>query len=420
MGGNPNDIDSHPLESATSAGIGWNRFGKQKLKKGNYFEFANGRKVFNSEPHTIKLKQTLEDIEDLAEAGYRTLQIDKNCLKDEMRPIDKIWKPRLFKARPLTSVLLKRKYFLRFKVAIKKLGLTACHAVGVDELSTNWDKIYYHLLEYGDIGFDADFGGFDSNQLRSFQKFVAKIKKTIIMKVQERRGTPLTTRDLAVMDVLLDESINSISANKSSVYVDEHGNASGDPETTPDNVWVNMLYHVYAHWKITGKRSFAAFLADVRVVFFGDDLIIVPRPNSKFTFDRVQEVMQSLGQDYTSGDKSEHGSMKPITELTFLKRHFKPVSPTVVLAPLDKESIESRFLWTEVEKFDYRTHAEVIARGLLEAAMHGPDYYNKIRGKIQRGLSALSWRGLPQFAGLCQCYSDVYASLIEVKRGGSL
>ena len=420
VGGNPNDIDSHPLESATSAGIGWSRFGKQKLKKGNYFEFVNDRKVLNSEPHTQKLKQTLEDIEDLAEAGYRTLQIDKNCLKDEMRPVDKVWKPRLFKARPLTSVLLKRKYFLRFKVEIKKLGLAACHAIGVDELSTNWDKIYYHLLEYGDEGFDADFGGFDSNQHRTFQEFVAKIKKGIIIKVQEKLGRPLTEREIAVIDVLLDEGIASISANKSCVYVDEHGNASGDPETTSDNVWVNLLYHVFAHWKITGLRSFAAFLSNVRVVFFGDDLIIVPKKGSKFTFENVQKVMQSLGQDYTSGDKTSHGSMRPLTKLTFLKRHFKPITPTVVLAPLDKESIESRFLWTEVEKYDYRTHAEVISRGLLEAAMYGPEYYNQVRGKIQRGLTALSWRGLPAFAGLCQCYSDKYASLIEIKRGGSL
>ena len=131
--------------------------------------------------------------------GMRTLSIDKNCLKDEVRPINKAWKPRLFKARPLDKVILKRKYFLKFKIAWTKAGLKLNHAVGINPISAQWASLYYHLLSINDLGFDADFGGFDTNQLACFQRLANRIKISAIQKIMHSQGKQLTEKQLNIM-----------------------------------------------------------------------------------------------------------------------------------------------------------------------------------------------------------------------------
>jgi archaellum component FlaC len=422
VGGDPLDAYSHKLKGATSAGIGWDRSAKgAPIKKSSYFTNTIPQTIDTSTPHGQKLMGILELTENLMAQGHRTLSIDKNCLKDEVRPLDKVWKPRLFKARPLDKVILKRKYFLRFKMAWTKAQLLLNHAVGINPISTQWAELYHYLVGESEIGFDADFGGFDTNQLKIFQELWRDIKIDTIKEVQNNLGKPIDRSTENIMKGLLNENIDSISSCYSNVYMDHHGNSSGDPDTTEDNSAINLLYHFFAFVIIMAKKKygedfsfeqasefidFELFRKYIRAVFFGDDLLILPDPDIGYTFEAVQNIMVNiLEQDYTSASKSKIGTEHHISELTFLKRKFKVAGPSFITAPLDRESIESRFCYTMLHPSDLEGHATLVYEGLLEATCHGPVYYKELSEKLKRGLSLNGWRAHSAFDGKILGYS---------------
>lgn len=423
IGGDPFSIDSHKLDPATSAGYSWNKFGKQLLKKGQYFSVNDKQEWHIADtPAGDRLRNNLAETERLGKIGVRTASLIKNCLKDEVRPLDKVWKPRLFMAYPIDKVLLMRKYFLRFKTAWTKAGLKLMHAVGVDPLSTSWADLYLHLKRIGDYGYDADFGGFDTNQWSFLQKATAKMMLNTISRVMANRGTPLRDEDRLMMEVLIDENIHSLCVSNSTVYMTEHGNKSGSPNTTPDNTNLDVLLHLFCFFKITGKRSLASFLKEVAICCFSDDVFYTTTPNSLYTFDNVQKVMQDvLHIEYTAGDKGSTCVAKPVEELVFLRRTFVKHTPSIILAPLDKASIEMRFCWTNIKELDMVGHSTLIYEGLMEACLHGPKYYNELRTKLRSGLVRCGWSQHPDFLSCTPCYSDMFGEfLARYQRGGSL
>lgn len=436
VGGDPNDPFSHKLKGQTSAGIGWDRSATgAPIKKSSYFTQTVPARIDETTAHGKKLMDTLVTTEKLMANGYRTLSIDKNCLKDEPRPFAKAWKPRLFKARPLDKVILKRKYFLKYKVAWTKAGLNLNHAVGINPLSGQWANLYYHLASCNDKGFDADFGGFDTNQLAVFQRLANRIKIQTMIELCNKRGKPLTQKQINVMRLLLEESVESLSSVYSNVVLDKHGNSSGDPNTTEDNTEVNDLYHFFCFVVIMAENKFGRdwtfeqafefvdyqlYRKYVKAIFFGDDLLIVADPEIQFTFARVQNIMVSvLQQDYTSAHKDKEGHEKPITELTFLKRNFKIASPTFIIAPIEKASIEQRFCYTMVDSMDIESHALLIKEGLLEACCHGPTYYNELREKLKAGVSLMRWKDHPSMCGVFLNYTAMKSEYFTRYNEGS-
>jgi len=437
VGGDPLDAYSHKLKGSTSAGIGWDRSAKgAPIKKSSYFSKTTPQTIDISTPHGKKLMDTLILTETLMANGHRTLSIDKNCLKDEVRPLNKTWKPRLFKARPLDKVILKRKYFLRFKMAWTKAQLRLNHAVGINPISTQWAELYYYLIGLTKTGFDADFGGFDTNQLKIFQTLWKDIKIEVIKQVQASNGKPLTEAQINIMAGLLDENIDSISSCYSNVYMDHHGNSSGDPDTTEDNSAINLLYHFFAYVVIQSVNKFGdhytledslefidfgLFRRDVRAVFFGDDLVIMPDPAIGYTFERVQDIMVNiLEQDYTSAAKEQEGHEKDICDISFLKRKFKQTSQsgTFISAPLEKESIESRFCYTMLHPADLEGHATLVFEGLLEASSWGPSYYEELRQKLKTGMSLNGWTPHIAFTGKTLSYGAMRAEYVQRYNAG--
>jgi hypothetical protein len=154
------------------------------------------------------------------------------------------------------------------------------------------------------------------------------------------------------------------------------------------------------------------FLDAVTLRAFGDDVIYTADLELGYTFANVAKIMiDDLEQDYTDATKSLDGATKPIEELSFLKRKFKVISPSIVLCPIETESIEMRFNWTTISPNDVATHYDLIQEGLLEAVMHGTEYFNKFATTIQRGIRNCQLK--QDIRGFYPKYSDYYQDLMN-------
>jgi hypothetical protein len=224
---------------------------------------------------------------------------------------------------------------------------------------------------------DADFGNFDTNLRADFMEVAGQIVIDTICSIRQSED------DRLVMDVLWSEIIETFHLSYDMVHLTHHGNPSGNPLTTVVNCIVNLLYHWYAYIRISGNTGWAHFAKDVYPCTFGDDIVFsTDVADTQYSFNNVQAIMAELGQVYTAGDKSTTSRMKTIDEIQFLKRHFRKVSNTCYLAPLDTESIEQQFNWTNIAENDIPTVKVQIDEALLEAAIHGKFYFNAFALKL--------------------------------------
>jgi predicted NAD-dependent protein-ADP-ribosyltransferase YbiA (DUF1768 family) len=414
LNGNPLDTDSHPLDMRTSAGIPWSKTQQGHAHKKEHFikyqqdSDGNTYREFDLQnPDTVELLQSVAETERLALLGYRTLSINKDCLKDECRPLGKVDKPRIFKNVPFDKVILNKRYLGKFKTEWTKMQGTMFHSVGINTVSPAWAHLYHEMKEKSDLGCDADFGTFDGNLRPEFMDIASRIIRNTI---SSQNGND---REIdKIIEVLLDENVRSVSVSAYTVYMDEHGNPSGSPMTTVMNCMVNFLYHWYCFIKITGYRGLNKFLDSVVIRAFGDDVIYTADLALGYNFSNVSKIMiDDLEQDYTDATKSLDGATKPIEELSFLKRKFKVISQSIVLCPIETDSIEMRFNWTNISPNDIMTQKDLIEEGLLEAVMHGTEYFNAFAAALQRGIRNCHLK--QDIRSFRPKYSDYYQDLMN-------
>lgn len=402
LNGDIGEEASHPLDMRTSAGVPWMNVGKGKgKKKMNYC-----RKVMVHDEHGIReyfefndnqdyvqaLRKAINSAETHAKEGRRVISVCKDCLKDEPRSFEKAHKPRAFKSFPLEKLYLFRKYFLKFKTQWTKRRERFFHGVGVNVMSTQWTALYDYLASVSKEGADADYKEFDGNLRPEFMDASNEIIIQTILKVAEAQGIVVPAEDILVMRVLLDELPRSISVAKTTVYMDTHGNPSGSPLTTVTNCIVNLLYHWYCFARITGMTGLAEFARNVAILCFGDDVAQTFNKLIGYDFDSVQRIMVGeLGQTYTTAAKTSTGGTMSIDDLTFLKRKFvrKDGSSNIILSPIEPDSIYQRFNWTHLKFEETEGHINVLEESLIEAAQHGPQFYQDFIGKMKDGIRAL-------------------------------
>jgi hypothetical protein len=267
--------------------------------------------------------------------------------------------------------------------------------------------MYHDFRLKSDLGCDADFGTFDGNLRPEFMDTACRIIRNAI---KSRNGDD---NDIdKIIEILLDENVRSVSVSAYTVYMDEHGNPSGSPMTTVMNCIVNFLYHWYCYIRITDRVGLSRFTDTIEFRAFGDDVIYTADKALGYTFESVSKIMiDELEQDYTDATKSLDGATKPIEELSFLKRKFKKISSSIILCPIEKASIEMRFTYTQIDPTDFTTHDTVIEDALLEAAMHGSEYFREFAAKIHRGIQNSYLKQSKRTFN--PVYSDYYHDLLK-------
>nr|UNY41970.1 MAG: polyprotein 1 [Picornavirales sp.] len=408
-------IGSNPLDVRTTAGEPFARLGKTQGKKKNSFlhltvDGKTNRKLWtidDSTTHGKYLKDVIKEKELCATKGIRTLSLWKNCLKDETRPIEKVkvGKTRLFTAAPFDTVFLGRKYFGNFKEAWQSHREELFHSVGINPMSTEWSDLVTYLKSRGQDFGDADYSSYDGNLRADFMNTAGNIVIKTICKVTKADFTPY--------QVIWNEFVETFHVSGRNIHLIKHGNPSGNPLTTVVNCIVNFMYHWWCYRKITGKTSLSSFNKDVGFTCFGDDVLYSTNEDiTGYTFNEIAKWMKVLQQDYTTALKTTGDvPRKTLSEVQFLKRKFVKYSNLKYLAPLDTESIEQQFNYTNIGESDIEAMATQIEEACIEAALHPKEYYDRFR-KILDGAIRQNYL-LHKHVCCVSTYADVRAVALK-------
>nr|QJI53476.1 MAG: putative nonstructral polyprotein [Riboviria sp.] len=344
--------------------------------------------IVDEEAHLF-LRAKVEEKLKLANAGKRTLSIWKNCLKSETRPLAKIKKPktRLFVAAPREITIAFRQLFGKYKAIWTEKRERFWHSVGINPASPDWNNLALSLQNFPNK-LDEDFEAFDKREVFEFIQAVGFIICETIRRVSD-------DGHFVARQVLWDEITHTICASRSSIIMKKNGNPSGNPLTTVLNSWINMMYHWYVFRKVTKRHELSQFNKHVFFRSFGDDVVQAYSNDiaSEYNFPSIKQTMLDIGQIVTLGDKTQNFKEKDIYSLQYLKRKFMvSTDDQFWVAPLLTESIEGMFNFSSIADNDVDTWVVAINESLLEASLHGREYYHHFRMSLLQHIRTKEFR----------------------------
>nr|NP_740559.1 3D mature peptide [Hepatovirus A] len=293
------------------------------------------------------------------------------CPKDELRPLEKVLesKTRAIDACPLDYSILCRMYW---GPAISYFhlnpGFHTGVAIGIDP-DRQWDELFKTMIRFGDVGLDLDFSAFDA----SLSPFMIREAGRIM---SELSGTP------SHFGTAL---INTIIYSKHLLYNCCYhvcgSMPSGSPCTALLNSIINNVNLYYVFSKIFGKSP-VFFCQALKILCYGDDVLIVfsrdvQIDNLDLIGQKIVDEFKKLGMTATSADKNVP-QLKPVSELTFLKRSFNLVEDRIRPA-ISEKTIWSLIAWQ-------RSNAEFeqnLENAQWFAFMHGYEFYQKFYYFVQ-------------------------------------
>lgn len=239
-------------------------------------------------------------------------------MKDELRDISKVFKPRLFAAGPLHFTSELKRLFSKLVYTICEQRLNNGIMIGINALGSEWDKFAKKLQSKGSKIIPGDFENWDGGMLARFQELAN-------FALSSRTAEPeyalwLLTHLVRTTRLVLDE-----------VIVTTHSVPSGHALTAFYNSLINFMYQCYAFHLLcpfSSKPFSYIYDQQFKHLFsgkYGDDVVINVSDSASVYFNALTfaRVMNSIGVGFTTEDKREH--TEPTTTLskcTFLKRSF--------------------------------------------------------------------------------------------------
>uniref|UniRef100_A0AAT9JHT1 Genome polyprotein n=1 Tax=Magellanic bog-moss seco-like virus TaxID=3115815 RepID=A0AAT9JHT1_9SECO len=346
----------------------------------------------------LPLKQKYLERIIAARKGERIFSVSAECTKDERVALKKIYevpKTRVFTIMPCDFTMAVRSHFLDFCSMIMSNRAILPMKVGLNPIGAEWTELYEYLREYGDMGFAGDFQSFDG-----------LIDGEVLTDIGEIINSWYggSKEDNNVRQVLLSEHTHRYTLASNTLLEVYKGIPSGSAITVHVNNFVNLEYLSLA-WldimrrKCPSKANMTCFFKFVRCAVFGDDNNIVPSPSVRehYNLVSVHHFLKEKGITYTDDKKrpiEESEPLVPVLDMTFLKRSYVPHPnwPMWKLAPLDKKSIEERVMWVRgVRDVDGILYSN-IEESLFDAHMHGREYFEDLKLRINQGLHARGMR----------------------------
>jgi hypothetical protein len=319
-------------------------------------------------------------------------------------------KVRVIEGSPLVMTIITRMYFM----PIIRLFLLARHmtgsSVGIDATSMEWDDLYHHLVAYNSTwAIVGDWIHFDTSQV--YQEMMVLFG--ILIFVCESCGT-FSEADINVMWVVAQEICRHYTLLKTDLAITEGTNVSGGALTVYINNGINDLrmrsafygrarclrdlppVTLWRHDEVkfttgglpiikNGREGFqpllpnlkGSFLDYVRPTYYGDDFILVAKPEITGWFNQLTlaDYFAKEGLHLTDADKKAFTD--PATrweDVTFLKRHFRHDTTTnCVMAPLAMDSIyKPLHVWPKKLVWAPHVHAAQLLDGVMrELLQHG-------------------------------------------------
>lgn len=366
--GDPNDPNFGSQDMSTSAGYPGNILGMGK--KYHYV----GKAPRDYDTPTAKL--FIEEVEDLLlslESGKEVELIFTDFPKDEIRPFEKVDKPRLISGAPFVMNTVTRVLCGKFSSCMMRNRIKNNSCLGINEQGPEWHLLLEHLTTHGWSVFAGDFSGFDRCHT-----------VMLIMAVCHLINMWYGFEDAEARTNLFYTFARSTHTWNGKVWKWEGGMPSGNPLTAIINTITNELLMRYCYI-ILVPRALGTFSDNVKAAYVGDDNVVGPSEATSAYFNAVtlEKELSKVGYTYT--DETKSGEIVPlrlITECEFLKRKwlYNEVLGRFV-APIREESIIQGLQW--VKKTDpINIMAQKIDSAVREYSLHGPDKFNDMVPKI--------------------------------------
>nr|AWK77845.1 structural polyprotein [Darwin bee virus 8] len=339
----------------------------------------------NQRTMSEEMWKVFDETEEKMRRGKRMNLTAYACLKDELRPLEKVEakKTRTFIILPLIYNLLIRKYFGQWISKQHMLAGKISSCVGIDA-NTEWTALRQRLTAMGEEIEDFDYSDWDRSLHPEW--FVAYADRVSAW-YGDKKGSPGFVVRRALMDQL-----TYMNVQVGAWLLRTHGgNKSGCAITAEINTDIHDMLTYYVWNRICrdqGRleiKSLSHFRERVSLALYGDDMLKATRKDVTHWFngDAMKKVIEELGMHITPGDKNEANGfrIKTMDEVTFLKRRFIsfPEDCGRVRAPLDKSVIQRIALWIHKSDSEIDATAENVRGALREAFFWGEDFFLDFR-----------------------------------------
>lgn len=321
--------------------------------KSCYFDFEQGEVK-------EEFLQALKEYRREAIKGYPALITQHHTLKDELRVLEKVHKPRTFGVDSLVTQFEMKRLLGNVMMYAREHRHFTGIMIGLNPYA-EFDEIRKKLSKSVRV-WDGDIGEWDASVSPQIQDMLnEEICKRFDGEIEDR----------LILERVLQLSVRSwvVAGNKE--FFKTHGILSGMWITNLFNSIINRCYTAGWYYRELKKQGLQPninkFFEDVAVYVQGDDQLcgVFPSAHSVLNASTMCEYYESCGMTYTNGKKGkvDYESLS-LEEVVFLKRKF--VYHAVLnkyVGALDLETITNSLMWYKDDN-----DPEVIIRDKMRAA----------------------------------------------------
>jgi hypothetical protein len=307
--------------------------------------------------------------------------------KDEGRGVGRVvdFKTRFFNVGDLHIFIAMRMLFAPYLAWLRTLDpdITEC-AVGVNAVSTEWEKLMRPLSEFSDNVICGDLSDYDKVADPIFAVGVSVGVGSVL-----RRGCGYSERDVLRLQRMLALCFFPVTMIDTALVVIEGSSPSGMGGTSQFNCHRGALESRVAMLKLTAERNELIpllrevdwFRRRVKARWYGDDHIMASRA-PWYNQVALQRVMALWGEKYTDANKNPTlAEFTTWSDATFLKRRILQWGG-LWLAPLEKKSIIRCCAYAvESSVGPMSRDAEALPNAIAEAWLHrdDPAFFEELR-----------------------------------------
>jgi hypothetical protein len=355
---------------------------------------ANGDIDFEDK-YTLAVQAQVNRIIRAAKEGKRieSLAVYKGSLKSELRTLDKVRNKqvRLFAVGPMALMIATKMYYgawVAHTMATRPHGEIA---VGTNAYS-EWEKLEEWLESNGSAWLALDFKNYDGSALRAILSMIHRCASAWYDDGPEAA---------LIRSILNEYHTSSIWELDGYIVQMDKSLPSGMYLTAIGNSFQGMMLWRIAYMIAKEEAGLVAECSTFKdfcaFINYGDDMMGTINPKGAdgrictwFNGTIIAEILGRYG--YVITDINKNLEVPPFIakdEVSFLKRTFRRHEGLVV-APLDKETIERIPLWWhESSPLTSDEDLKTRIRGCqIEAWAHGHDYWNYFTDTIRRHLVA--------------------------------
>jgi hypothetical protein len=421
LNGHPNNEYVTGIEVNKAAGLPFATFGAQMKSDMINVDPTTGFRSIKDNKLGKMLKSRIRYKLNKASKGVRVVSFSNAKLKDASIKLDyvKIGRGRIYHSIALDKVLCDMALFGNFKEAYTQAKLLVDSALTLNPHSMTVVSLVEHLKKFKYFT-DADFTNFDQRLARNLILRVGLIQCNIIL-----RKNPRDVWDTA-RKILIMEQVDTLVVEYQDITLTHRGNKSGEFKTTIDNNMVRELADYYCWCKIMLKHlgsnftlailnliSLQIYRSNRSAIGFGDDEVeaVSEEIVDLYNFETKKVELENMGMVVTPGNKSKVIlKTTPFDELAFLKRKFV-YQHGMWTMPLDLRSLEAPFVWTKIQDHDLDIWHELVKDRLFEAVIHGVDYFNNFKSKLEKCTDTRLLRRIAPL--LSQTYDIVLSQYIK-------